>query len=185
MVAMQRAPLGMALQNAIMPGDQPEYMPHALPQTGAPEKPGFFKEGGMGRVIAGLIGDALLQQGGMRPVYSPMMRERQQMAAAEAQWSRRREAEREDKQWEWQNKPREEPRGTALQQNYDWLKVTNPTLADNYLKSQTTAPPMVINNPDGTKTIYPAGAIPQAPATLPADFDFGEGGPSQPATGGF
>lgn len=56
----------------------------------------------------------------------------------------------------------ERPQGTALQQNYEWLMGVNPQAAKSYLDSQTTAPPIVQTNPDGTKTIYPAGQVPRA-----------------------
>ena len=68
---------------------------------------------------------------------------------------------REDKQWEWANKPQND-NPTSLQSNYEYLKSLNPALAEQYLESQTTAPPLVIDNGDGTRTVYPAGAIPQA-----------------------
>lgn len=117
----QRAPLGLALQNSIMPGDQPQFgmgdfpaQPHSYAQGPKQEKGGFFKEGGMGRTIAGLIGDALLQQGGMAPVYSPMMRQQQATKAEEAQWSRRRQEANEDwmarEQWKLANEKPEVPK---------------------------------------------------------------------------
>lgn len=62
------------------------------------------------------------------------------------------------------NAPTSASQGTALQQNYEYLKTVRPDLADSYLTSQTTAPPIVQANPDGTKTIYPAGQVPRAAA---------------------
>ena len=89
----------------------PMYAPMPAPMPGpmpAPVgKPKFFGEGGMGRILAGVIGDALAQNGGMRPVYAPMVQARQQAQAEEAQWSRRREADNEDwtqrEQWKRNN----------------------------------------------------------------------------------
>lgn len=60
--------------------------------------------------------------------------------------------------------PQKDGAGTALQQNYEYLKTINPAAAESYLAAQTTAPPIVQTNPDGTKTIYPAGQIPRAGA---------------------
>lgn len=112
-----RAPLGLNLAN-IVEGDQPPMdmgdfgrsMPG--PMTAPIEQPGgFFKEGGLGRYIAGAIGDALLQNAGMRPVFAPMQQQRQQMAAEDAIWTRRqalqRDQNRADKEWEWAHKPHE------------------------------------------------------------------------------
>lgn len=107
MVAMARAGLGLELGN-IVAGDQPPAMePHPFAQTAPQKGGGFFREGGMGRYLAGAIGDVLLQQAGMAPVFSPAQQQKRAMDQSEAIWSRRRAAEREDKQWEWQNKPRE------------------------------------------------------------------------------
>lgn len=97
-----RPNLGVGLQNIVagdeypVPGAGPfGTQPHNLPQS-EQSKGGFFKDGGLGRLLAGAIGDALLQNAGMAPVYAPMQRQRQQMAAEEAIWSRRRQAENED-----------------------------------------------------------------------------------------
>ncbi|MBK9005304.1 MAG: hypothetical protein IPM41_16075 [Sphingomonadales bacterium] len=55
-------------------GVEPDNVtPNAMP-IGVKEitkKPGFFGQGGAGRAIAGTIGDFLLQQSGMDPVYLP------------------------------------------------------------------------------------------------------------------
>lgn len=54
----------------------------ATPQPMAP-KQSFFGEGGVGRAIAGNIGDFLLQYSGMQPIYAPIMQQRQAAQAAE------------------------------------------------------------------------------------------------------
>lgn len=204
-----RAPLGLALQNSIMPqaqppmGMAPAQQPHNYAQTSQPEqKGGFFKEGGMGRTIAGLIGDALLQQGGMAPVYSPMMRQQQAMKAEEAQWSRRRQETNQDwmerEQWKLANTPEKTPApyrwrandGSLMEQGADGqvrVVYKDPTEKTSFITA---------DNGDGTKTVIPVvNGVPQLgtgaqrpapPATLPPDFDFGDdGGPTQPASGNF
>lgn len=127
MAAAFRPRLGMALQNAILPGDQPPMdMGDFTPGQGMGQpkpKGGFFREGGMGRTIAGLIGDALLQQADMAPVYAPAMRQQQNLKAEEAQWTRRRQADREDKRWEWDNKPPETP--AMLRDVQTWAQMTD------------------------------------------------------------
>lgn len=207
-----RAPLGLALQNQIMPGDQPQYgmgdfpaQPHSYAQTSRPEqKGGFFKEGGMGRTIAGLIGDALLQQSGMAPVYSPMMRQQQALKAEEAQRSRRRQESNQDwmarEQWKLANTPEKTPDPYRWRANDGSLMEQGPDGQVRTVYKDPTAKTSFItaDNGDGTKTVIPVvNGVPQLggsgqspmtppPATLPPDFDFGdEGGPTQPASGGF
>ena len=92
---------------SMMPGQmQPAYsMPQNMAaQDGAnlgiasPQKRGggFFGQGGAGRAIAGSIGDALLQQSGMAPIYAPQMQFQQAMAARQAEAERQRAASLED-----------------------------------------------------------------------------------------
>lgn len=105
-----RPNLGLNLQS-IVAGDQPPLnipqqpnlppMTPAIPQQGG----GFFGQQGMGRYLAGAIGDALLQNAGMQPVFAPAQRDQRRAQLEDVQWSRRQQQERADKQWEWQNKP--------------------------------------------------------------------------------
>lgn len=50
----------------------------------APAKPKFFGDGGVGRAIAGNIGDFLLQYSGMQPIYAPAMAQQQHYRQQEA-----------------------------------------------------------------------------------------------------
>ena len=153
-----RKPLGLALQSSIMPGDQPDYgmgdfpkVPHAYAQTGEATKPGFFREGGMGRMLAGIIGDALAQQAGMRPVYAPAMQQRQALEAEEAQWTRRRQAEREDKQWEWNNAPKSDDGFTAMMRaaGIDPASDAGRALYGQRLQRQVAEPDVIQTLPNG------------------------------------
>lgn len=90
------------------------------PQVGAMDpntqamtkKPGFFAPGQTGRHIVGFIGDALQQMSGGQPTYMPqMMQMKQQDAEIRARLQaalEKRKWDREDKQWEWENKPSED-----------------------------------------------------------------------------
>lgn len=176
MAAAFKPRLGNVLAG-ILPGDQPPFPGTRMPgEMGFPDmtpgqgmgqpapKGGFFKEGGMGRTIAGLIGDALLQQADMAPVYAPAMRQRQAMAAEEAQWSRRREADRADKQWEWANKPPADRQPYRFQDNAGNLVEIGadgqPRIAYKDPTPKTTY--ITADNGDGTKTIIPVvNGIPQ------------------------
>ena len=56
-----------------------EYPPSAIPQA---RKPGFFAGGGIGRQIAGVLGDALLQQSGGQPIYLPNLMQQRAFSSA-------------------------------------------------------------------------------------------------------
>jgi len=93
--------LGMGLQS-IVAGDQPPLMkpPFAFDpsgtQMGQPKKPGFFGEGGMGRYLAGAIGDMLLQNAGYDQVFAPTMQAKREQEQAQANWGLKRQAELAD-----------------------------------------------------------------------------------------
>ncbi len=107
-----RPKLGMGLQNIVagdrwdqpIPGGNPPDMgqvpmfPGMTPGTGdmQAKKPGFFGEGGLGRILAGAVGDTLLQNAGMQPVFAPMQQFKQQQAAEQAQWGLRRQQDLAD-----------------------------------------------------------------------------------------
>jgi hypothetical protein len=55
-----------------------------------PERGGFFGQGGVGRAIAGSIGDMLLQQSGAAPIFGPQQQMQQMMAFRQAEEQRRR-----------------------------------------------------------------------------------------------
>lgn len=110
-----RKPLGKALESAIMPGDQPEYMPAGLGMQSPQKKQGLFAPGSKGQMIAGIIGDTLASLSGGQPVFTQMLAQQRQQQAEEAQWTRRRMTEREDKQWEWANKPKDAPNPTEFE----------------------------------------------------------------------
>lgn len=95
----------------------------AMPQQ--ERKPGFFAQGGVGRAIAGYLGDALLQQADMDPIYAPsmMMQRKAELMSAQA------EAERRAKFDDWR-------------QQYDYERSnpkpsTNDTVADYTFMTQT------------------------------------------------
>lgn len=101
-------------------GQMQPPMAQPQPQVGAMDpntkamtkKPGFFAPGQAGRHIVGFIGDALQRIGGGEGTYIPqMMQMQQQDAEIRARLQEaiaKRQAGREDKQWEWQNKPQED-----------------------------------------------------------------------------
>ncbi len=90
-------------------------MPIGVQQMQQPAKPKFFGEGGVGRAIAGNIGDFLLQQSGMDPIYMPNMLQQRDMAERARMAEQKRMQDREDMQWEWQNKPKDQPNPTEFE----------------------------------------------------------------------
>lgn len=70
----------------------------AMAATEMPRKRGIFGQGGVGRSIAGNVGDFLLQYAGMQPIYQPAM-QAQQMASAQEQ---QRNSQLAD--WVWKQK---------------------------------------------------------------------------------
>jgi len=128
-----------------------------------------YKKPSTANLIIGTLGDTLSQWGGGKGTFLPGLQMRQQQAAEAAQYQQ----QRADQYTDWERKQQYEAAhpsaggGTALQQNYEYLKTIDPNAAESYLRTQTTAPPIVQTNPDGTKTIYPSGAIPQAGSAAP------------------
>lgn len=57
---------------------------------------GFFGKGGVGRAIAGTIGDVLLQRNGLEPMYGPQMQMQQVFAQRQAEAERQRAADLAD-----------------------------------------------------------------------------------------
>lgn len=107
-----RPQLGATLQNMVL-GEQPAYPEFRLPMPGIGTPPiqgGRMqpKPRGKGQLIAGALGDALAQMAGGNQVFLPSLAvERQRAAdaeAADAQWTRRRQAENEDwtQRQQWQ-----------------------------------------------------------------------------------
>ena len=96
----------------------------AMPQQEA-KKPGFFGQGGVGRAIAGYLGDALLRQADMAPIYTPSMMQQRQLEAMTQQAEAQRRAKFDD----WR-------------QQYDYERTnpkasTNDTVADYTFMTQT------------------------------------------------
>lgn len=161
-------------------------------ETPAPRRGGLFGQGGVGRNIAGAIGDFLVQRAGGSPIYGPAAEQQRQMQLNEQVYQRRRQDALEDwttqKQWERDN-PKPENK-TALQQNYEYLKGMNPRLAETYLQNQSN-PVQAIPGFDeaGNRTMTfmrPSLGAPasQTPPEFLTDDDFGPAPMVQGGQGG-
>jgi hypothetical protein len=115
------------------------------------KKPGFFGKGGTGRAIAGTIGDYLMQQQGMDPVYAPtmMMQQQQEAAARQAQLQRAQELA----DFEAKEGIRARYRTNDTIEDFNWYQGLSEPEKRAYHQMR---PQMVqIDNGDGTKTIVP------------------------------
>lgn len=123
----------------------------AAPQPMAP-KQSFFGEGGVGRAIAGNIGDFLLQYSGMQPIYAPIMQQRQAAQAAE------RERQQGLADWvakqEYEATHRPPPNNDTIN-DYNFIsQQLGEDAAKNYLRVLSDGPPVAVDvaNPDGSVT---------------------------------
>ena len=111
---MEMPQMGGYNQGAAMMG-QPGFEGQAMPQ-----KPKFFGDGGVGRAIAGNIGDFLLQNAGMNPMYNPEMQHERAMQQRTQQAEQEREAGWQDfvrrKTYEREN---DTQAPTAMERNLD------------------------------------------------------------------
>lgn len=136
------------------PMDMPQAMPQETPQAmpigvgQITKKPGFFGQGGAGRAIAGTIGDFLLQQSGMDPVYLPNILQQRDAEERARMAQQQRMQGREDKQWEWQNKPKEAPNNDTIN-DFNWYK----SLPEEERKLYHQMKPVVGYMADGTPRV--------------------------------
>jgi len=188
---------GMMFRGFGDPRATPPYAPVDVPQ--APEmapgagmgavpaaKSGFFGEGGLGRGIAGSIGDFLLQNSGMRPIYAPAMQQRQ----ARQQQLQDRAAERRAASEEWVQRQiweREHPAPATphyFETNDGSQGVIGPDGKPQIIYKDPTPKTtwQAVDNGDGTKQLIPfvngqpvgagGGVAPAAPMNngLPEGF---------------
>lgn len=183
-------PLGMfgrAIQPAVSPLQQP------LPQP-APQKPSFFGQGGAGRAIAGNIGDFLLQQSGMRPIYAPAIQSQHEAALQQAQAEQQRNAGMMDwmakEKWKRENP---EPVNNDTIADYDFrVRTLGKAAADDWLKSASD-PVVTVTLPGNRVYSGPRSGLaaalgggaqtmqrPEIGAELPDPRKRGGAGPGQP-----
>lgn len=99
--------------------------PNAMP-IGVKEitkKPGFFGQGGVGRAIAGTIGDFLLQQSGMDPIYLPNVLQQRDAEERARMAQQQRMQEREDYAWKAQyDRANPKPVNNDTVNDLNWYK---------------------------------------------------------------
>lgn len=183
--------------NVMLPGtpgigdgiEERKQMDMGAPGMGmAPEeapRPGLFGQGGVGRAIAGTIGDTLLQYNGMAPVYAPTMQAQQEAAARQRETSMKREQGREDWLFEQQWK-RDNPTPTSNDTvaDYEFIRQNlGEAAAKTYLQNRAD-PPQYRQGADGQFYRVQTGGA--APPTAPVGkLTPITGGPTPQASGGF
>ena len=168
-------PLALALG---MPQGQPP-----APDT-APEAPKVSK----GKIIAGILADALMGFAGRPGIVAPMWARQREAEEEKVNWGLKRQADREDKQWEWQNKPKEttpyrfeDNAGNVWERGADGQ---NRRIFTDVVPKQFTHDGMLITTPNP----YASAVQPAPPEVIDEDtWNTGipVGGQASPAPGGF
>lgn len=162
-------------QRMDMPGSE---MPIGVQQINQPPKRGIFGRGGKAWDVLGAFGDAFSEN---EPVYA-MSKQAEQNRLFEAQKAQaQRMQAREDKMWEWQNKPKDAPNNDTIN-DFNWYK----NLPEEDRKLYHKMKPVVGYMADGTpRIINPYEAQQQDLDGQPASedgFDYtpGPGGRANP-----
>lgn len=162
--------------------EKPQAMPSAMP-IGIKEmtaKPKFFGQGGAGRAIAGTIGDFLLQQSGMDPIYLPNVLQQRDAEERARMAQQQRMQKREDMQWEWQNKPKDARYNDTIE-DFRWYQG----LSDADRKLYHQMKPTIAFRADGTPVAVNPYDLSSAQTPVFAGWPDEEGGQSAPPTGNF
>lgn len=125
-----------------------QAQPPAQPEA---KKPGFFGEGGKGWSILGVLGDAVAQHYGLRPIYGQMMQEERENERQLAMWREKMEAERSERMQPRlmqaggailsvdpssnsvtpiYEAPPDAPEATAVERNIEFLRRLDPNMSD-------------------------------------------------------
>lgn len=160
-------------------GEQPTQKPHNLPQTSAPpKKKGLFGTGIQLGDVIGIAGDAVAINRGMTPMFA----EREQEARLAKQKQALEEAARLRERDEWlyrEQYKRENPAPISNDTANDyafWQSKLTPEQFEQW-KANKVNPPVWRQGQDGRFYRMETGPSGDAPDTLPADFNFGDGGP--------
>lgn len=169
----------------------PQVLPPDMPQVSLPKKAGMFGQGGVGRAIAGMIGDFLLQRAGMQPVYQPTMMEKWKHAQESADYDRRRSDQNADWQshydYEAQNPKPTQPGEFEQRLVASGVQPGTPQWTDAMKAAVQNVTDPIVMTPQGAmlrSQVMGALQQPEILQTLPPGAK-PIGGPTPPASGGF
>jgi hypothetical protein len=181
---VQPDPLGFMQQQSIAPAGMAPPALSGLPDAAAvSRRPGMFgrgfQPGGAGRMLVGLLSDGLLQASGNRPLYAPIMQQRQQANAEEERWQRRFELERTTRLGDWQaqeayKRAHPDDQFTQYMQagGIDPASQQGQALYRQRAESMATPPMMAVDGFDAqgnpTKTFLPRAGIGMGQQQAPA-----------------
>ena len=151
-----------------------------MASTQQPKKVGFFGQGGVGRGIAGSIGDVLLQYNGAAPIYAPAMQQQRQQKFAEAQYERKRTDDFADAM-AMQKYKTENPAQTATQRDVEWIMSLPEDQRKEAFRVMQAKQPTFFNGWDGGR--YQNGGEEVLGTELPEGYSI-QGGPAS-APGNF
>jgi hypothetical protein len=152
----------------------------------APQRPGMFGAGGVGRNIAGMIGDLLMARAGMQPMFAPMLMQRQKQALEEAQYQRQRSDQNAD--WLSHQEYEAAHKEPTMTEKFvaEILDPNTDPQRRELLKSVIVPPspaPMTLQTPMGTyvggRSEMPGAAVPQ-PGAVQDGYRFKGGNPADP-----
>lgn len=146
----------------------------------------FFQRSGVKQGI-GILGDTLSILGGGQATYAPaMIAQKQQDAEIRARLQaalEKRKADREDKQWEWETKPKEAPNNDTVN-DFNWYSKLTPEQRNLYHQMK----PTIAFRADGTPIAVNPMQLGQPqqsgpkPGTIEDGHEFIGGDPSNPAS---
>jgi hypothetical protein len=151
---------------------------------------GMFGNNGVGRAIAGMIGDFLLQRAGMQPIYMPSVMQQRQAAMEDARYGRERQDKRDDFTFEQDYRAQHQApddftqmmMAAGIDPNSEQGKALYLQAVQNKANPFTQ---MRVQNPDGSETLQFMRPPMAPPGPVGKLTPLGAGGPGLGGPGGF
>jgi len=179
MQGMPLEPIQQAMTRPVAP-EQADQM-QAMMGASMDKKPGFFAEGGIGRMIAGGLGDVLLQRTGGQPIYQQHMMQQQALKQRQQMMQQQREADWQDFQRQFDyTQAHQKPVNNDTVNDFNWYKglsAEDRALYDQFHPVTMMGPqgPIAVPRP----TLGGMGGGPK-PGTIEEGYRFKGGNPADP-----